>query len=59
MEKKIEFSIYEKPVEVYNSLYVIKGLSYSDKPVKMAFDSAIDSAKLVELFLQFSSDVAV
>ncbi len=59
MGKSIEFKIYGRDNEITGFLESVENLSYSYKPVEMAFDSAIDSAKVIELLLEFSSNVAI
>jgi hypothetical protein len=59
MKNPVSFSIYDNSIDVASFLSTVNGLTYRHKPVEMAFDSGIDAPKLVELFLSFSSEVAV
>jgi hypothetical protein len=59
MTSPVSFSIYDSSAEVTSFLNTVDGLFCRHKPVEMAFDSDIDAHKLVELFLTFSSGVAV
>ncbi|MCX7205494.1 MAG: hypothetical protein NT086_05805 [Proteobacteria bacterium] len=59
MNKPVSFSIYDKSIDIVSFLNTVDGLTYSHKPVEMAFDSVLDAPKLVELFLSFSSAVGV
>lgn len=59
MTNPVAFSIYGTSTEITSSLSNMDGLSIRHKPVEMAFDNGIDTPKLVELFITFSSEVGV
>ena len=59
MTNPVSFSIYGTSTEITSFLNTVDGLSYRYKPVEMAFDADIDTPRLVELILTFSSDVGV
>jgi len=59
MKNSISFSIFDTSSNVTSFLNTVDDLTYHYKPVEMAFDSAIDAPKLVELILTFSSGVGL